>query len=125
MKEALFIGVAGFFGSIARYLIGEAFRLLQLTEFPLATLVVNLVGSFFIGLIWTLVEKPFSGSEALYYYGGIGFLGAFTTFSAFAGENFILLKQGNWPWLFLNVSSNLILGILAVFLGRWLVLFCR
>jgi fluoride exporter len=121
MREILLVGSAGFLGTLARYLTYKAFYLMELKDFPFATLTINVAGSFLIGIIWTLVEKPFAYSPELLLYGATGFLGAFTTYSTFSGETFVLLRTGQWFFAFLSVAGNLILGVLAVFLGRLVV----
>jgi len=87
-------------------------------SFPMGTLIVNLLGMFFVGLlsVWfiekNLVQSPIR--EMIL----IGFLGGFTTFSTFGNESFSLLNQNRYPELFFYLSGNLFLGFGLLLIGR-------
>lgn len=89
--------------------------------FPLATLVINVFGSFLLAIVVTLVTEKIV-SEEWRYAVGVGFLGAFTTFSTFAVEAEALLRRNEWMYSAFYVGGNLVLGILAVIAGRMLTL---
>ena len=83
MQIVLLIGLGGFFGTIARYLIGSLFTNYTKPNFPFATLTVNLLGCFIIGLIYGWFEKQQLDSTDWKLILTAGFCGGFTTFLAF------------------------------------------
>lgn len=112
----LLVFFGGGFGSIARYLV--SFYISKITEigkFPLGTFIVNIVGSFVLGFLFSkMMDEP---THSLRFLLMIGFCGGFTTFSTFSLENFELWTSQNYSILFLNIILSIILGILAVYLG--------
>lgn len=119
MVKVLLVGVGGFLGSIARYLLGGYVQQFNKNaSFPLGTLTVNLVGCFVIGLLSQVAESRgvfTSETRALVF---IGVLGGFTTFSSFGNETVNLFRDGQ-GWAALgNLAANLIFGLLLVWLGR-------
>ena len=109
----LFLFFAGGIGSLIRYIISYLLKDYQQT-FPFATLFVNLLGSLLIGcLSIILYERSLIRDVVL-----IGFLGGLTTFSTFSYESFHLIEQHKWFAFIGYVSSNIILGILLVFIGK-------
>ncbi len=112
----LYVIIGGSIGAAFRYLLSGAVQAFFKTPFPAGTLAVNLIGSFFIGLILTLGEYyalPFSAQ--LFLVAGI--LGGFTTFSAYTFETFALLKNGDFSIALLNVMVSNALGLVFVYLG--------
>ena len=104
-----FVMLGGALGSLLRYIDGNAVLRHYTTRFPLATLVVNTTGCFLIGAIMPIVAHRQSWRLLLV----AGFLGGYTTFSAFAYETYI-----SKPWLgFLNAVASVALGYFAVWLG--------
>ncbi len=121
MLNILFVGLGGFAGSVSRYLVYVFFRSHFPYSFPLATLAVNTVGCFLIGIVFSQVDLGnFSTQPRLLLFLTVGILGGFTTFSAFGLETAELLQQHHYLFAFLNISANLVLGIGAVFLGKML-----
>ncbi len=119
MREVFLIGIGGFFGSISRYLVYVWFSARPgLTSFPWATLVVNLFGCFLIGVISLWLEKSLPQHRQIYLFCSVGFLGAFTTFSAFGIETLLLLKNSHHVLAIANISLNIVVGLIAVFCGR-------
>jgi len=111
------IGAGSFLGGIARYLMSWWFQGLFLTAFPIGTLSVNVLGSFLIGLFYGVFERaPFLDTE-LRMFLTVGFCGGFTTFSTFANENLMLLREGNFFYAGLYIFFSLFLGLLAAYLG--------
>ncbi len=106
-------------GSLSRYGMGHAARNIFGKSFPYDTLIVNVIGCFLIGFI---AYSSFAESmdpqmkTALF----VGFLGAFTTFSAFGYATFEFIRMGSWMQALLNASLNLLIGILAVWVGMYL-----
>ena len=84
--------------------------------FPTGTLVVNVVGSFLLGLVVGLAEH-FVIHPNLQPFLTIGLLGAFTTFSTFSFETMALLEVGSYSKALLNVGASVMLGLVAVLVG--------
>ncbi len=110
------IGVGGAIGAILRFVIsGITYNVLG-QNFPWGTLVVNMVGCFFIGLLAQLFEE-IAISPNLRVLVLVGGLGAFTTFSTYALENVNLLRNGEWGAALIDVVLSTVLGLLFVILG--------
>lgn len=118
---SLYIGVGGFFGAIARYLLSRAVGA-WLGAFPFGTLLVNVSGSFALGLILYGVAYGKSMSPELRSLWTIGFIGAFTTMSTFAYESIRLLELRDYALFAANCASNLLLCLSAVLLGKYMAL---
>jgi len=120
MRAILLIFLGGGLGSVIRFLISKSV-VISGNSFPFATFLVNIIGSLLIGVIlgWALKENSISQNTVLFL--ATGFCGGFTTFSAFAYENLIFLKTGDFTSFLLYTIGSLIVGILAVFIGIWLV----
>ena len=120
MIKLLCIAIGGAAGALSRYGAGQAARRLGV-EFPWGTLCVNLTGSFLIGLIagvqWDLSDSP--RMRLLTALIVTGFLGAFTTFSAFSLESASLIRREQWSLAAVNVSGNCAGGLLLAFAGLW------
>ncbi len=115
MSTLLFVGLGGFFGAVARFLIsGWVQRLLSFT-FPLGTLTVNVLGSFLIGFLFLLFEDFVSPNLKAALI--TGFLGALTTFSTFSYETTNLIMEGAFLRALLNVLLNVLLCLTATYLG--------
>ncbi len=109
--------LGGATGSLARYLAGTAIMTRYGGRFPLGTLAVNVSGSFLIGLLMTLFTERFQPHANWRPLLVIGFLGGYTTFSAFEWETYSSVREGR-PWLgLLNVVASVALGYAAVWLG--------
>lgn len=121
LKCAIAVGTGGFVGAVLRYTFSEIMKGIPvLVMFPAATMIVNVIGCFAIGLVagWSDGFKFFQPSMRLFLI--IGLFGSFTTFSTFAYENLVLFRDNNIPLAALNVLLHLLLGIAAVFGGFWL-----
>lgn len=118
----LFVGAGGFVGSVSRYLIYIWFMNRNLTSFPWATMLVNILGCFAIGLMSGFVERTVPDHRLLFLAGSVGFLGGFTTFSAFGLDTLQLFKNQGFPIALANVVASVFIGVLAVWIGRSLTL---
>jgi CrcB protein len=98
------------------YGLGGWVQSLAQTTFPLGTLVVNVLGSFLLGLSLSLFESLAWSSEVRNLI-TMGFLGAFTTYSTFSYEAAVLLEGGEWGRGGLYIGGSLILGIGGVVAG--------
>jgi fluoride exporter len=114
----LLVGVGGFIGANARFVVARLVGALFETRFPLGTFIINIGGSFLLGVLGTVVaEKVFPNSEAMRLALGVGFLGAFTTFSTFEFETHALFDDGSWLTATTNMFASLFVGLLAVRAG--------
>lgn len=120
--EILVVGAFGFLGAVARFFVYLWYGNKDAASFPWATLTVNVLGCLLIGIIGGLVERQVPNHRLIYLSGSVGFLGAFTTFSAFGFETLNLLRNQEITLAFANVGANMVLGLLAVWLGRILIL---
>ncbi len=113
------ITIGGALGANARYWVGVGIRSLQWTElFPLGTVVINITGSFLLALVAVLLlERPTPHGQAWYLLIGVGFCGAYTTFSTFEVETYKLLRENHWPLGLVNVLGSVLAGYLAVMAG--------
>lgn len=117
MREILYIAVAGGLGALGRYyMTGLAHRVLG-DGFPYGTLIVNLLGSFLVGFVMQAGLSTDLVPRSVRVILTLGFLGAFTTFSAFSYETLGYLEDGAWLMAGVNVLVNVVPGIIAVFLG--------
>lgn len=114
-------GVGGFVGTCLRYLTGKLCHLLVVGSFPLGTFVVNLIGSFIIGVLFGLAERTNTITPAVSALLITGFCGGFTTYSSFADDIYILLHNRHWVVLTMYVGLTLVLGVLLVCVGRTVV----
>ncbi|MGX5173650.1 fluoride efflux transporter CrcB [Aliikangiella sp. IMCC44653] len=116
----LMLALGGALGAVARYAIKQLLPLISSSSFPLSTLIVNTSGCFAAGLVYTWLENSgthWDTSKQLFFFAG--FLGAFTTFSAFALESLVLFNQGQSWRLGLNILLNCLLCLICVFFGAW------
>ncbi|MDY0132077.1 MAG: fluoride efflux transporter CrcB [Desulforegulaceae bacterium] len=124
MVKLLFIGAGGFFGSILRYLVSVLILELFPRPFiPLGTLLVNIIGSFLMGITNGYINYHSMIPENLKYLLLIGFLGAFTTYSTFSIEALFLFKDNNFIILFLYIFIHLLFGIGSAAAGFYLMRF--
>ena len=116
MLKILLIGLFGGLGSISRYLLGNLIHRHTGPAFPYGTLFVNILGCLAAGIAAALFTR-LTIREDYQLAIAVGFLGGFTTFSAFGLQSFELLSAGQFPKALLYISLSFVLGILAVFVG--------
>ncbi len=109
--QVLMVAVGGAVGSVVRYGIQKSLNL----SFPTGTLTVNIIGCFFIGVLWALSIKGLDEQKRLLLM--TGFCGGFTTFSAFTLESIQMVIAGRWAVFFLYTLSSVACGLLATFFG--------
>ncbi len=117
MLRALYVGIGGFFGSIARYLVGGWISARYRGDFPLATFAINVSGSFVLGLFMALATGRFLIDPRWRLLVAIGFVGAYTTFSTFEYETERLATAGGMLLAWANVVLSVAAGFLAVWIG--------
>ena len=120
IKTIWVVGAGSFFGGAGRYLVSLAMKGLN-KGFPWATLAVNLVGCFLIGLLWGLFSKNGTEGSNWALFLTMGVCGGFTTFSTFSKEALMMLQGGN-TWGFVGyVAFSVVVGIALVAWGYLLV----
>ena len=120
LKNTILVGCGSFLGGAARYLISVVMKTMS-KGFPWGTLVVNLVGCLFIGLLWGFFSKNSSESSSWALFMTVGICGGFTTFSTFSKEALMMLQAGNFMSLLAYVAISVIAGIALVAAGYYLV----
>ena len=120
MKMYLWIALGSAIGGATRYWVSGLVAQKVGETFPWGTLVVNVSGSFLIGLIATLTqtEGRFLVSPELRQFLMVGVLGGYTTFSSFSLQTLNLAREGEWAWSALNIASSVICCLLGVWLGH-------
>ncbi len=114
----LSIGLGGFMGAILRFSISSWITKVTLFTLPWGTLVVNVLGSFFIGFLFFYFQhSSLSASYKAFFITGL--LGALTTFSTFSLDTVLLIDKGFYLKALLNVLLNLLCSIGATLLGIW------
>ena len=117
MIDCIAVGIGGFIGAVCRYLIGMV-PLKEGCTFPIKTFLINIAGSFLIGIITALAMKtdPLDSRTVLFLK--VGLCGGFTTFSSFALETADLMKDGKIHLVALYTVLSVTFGVLAVFAGQ-------
>jgi len=116
VKETLWVGAGGFAGAVARYLLGGWMTSWLGPGFPYATFVINVTGSFVLGLLLGMLEGHVV-SPIVPLSMAVGFLGAYTTFSTFSYETLRLLEDGSFLLAGVNVVGSVLVGLFSAMLG--------
>lgn len=117
MKESLLIAIGGALGALCRYWVGMGAAAMLGRGFPYGTLLVNVLGSLSMGVLFVAVMERLPVAFEWRAFAMIGFLGAFTTFSAFSLETLLLFQEGAPVKAAVNVLANVTLCVGAAFLG--------
>jgi CrcB protein len=120
LQKYLLIAIGGALGSITRYLVGSVVANRMGTRFPYGTFVINLTACLIIGFSLTWMGRRTGINPAWRLLFPIGFVGAYSTFSAFEWETFTALQTGAFLIAALYVSLSSLLGLLAVWAGALL-----
>lgn len=110
--EILFVGIGGALGSVTRYQLGKHIASKQKTSFPLGTFIVNISGAVLLGLVAGI--GPARNASLLL---ADGFLGAYTTFSAFMYEGFSMFKGSKKKNAFAYIAITMVLGVAGFMVG--------
>ncbi len=115
--RSVWVGVAGFFGAVARYQLDSLISRHARGAFPWGTLVVNLSGCFVLGILFTLSSERLDANPAMRTALTVGFLGAYTTFSTFSLQAVRLTEDGAVALAFGYVAASVAIGLLAAWAG--------
>ena len=117
MSRYLMVAAGGAAGAVARYSVTLAVAMFWKRDFPLATLLINVSGSFILGLFSTLAAERIAIDPLWRLLVATGFVGAYTTFSTFEYETERLTETGAVGWGVVNIVSSVLAGFIAVRLG--------
>jgi CrcB protein len=120
-RSFILVGIGGFIGSIARYLVAVAMSGVISSSFPWPTLIANVAGCFLIGVIFAVSDRGSLLSPEWRIFLTTGFCGGFTTFSTFSYESLRLLQDGEYVYVSAYVLASVIVGLLATLLGVYLI----
>jgi len=118
MLKIIWVLLGGAFGTGCRYgLSSLVYAVVKRPTFPYANLIINVSGSFIIGVLGELFETRVLVSPTVRVALLTGVLGGYTTFSSFSFETFSLLRDGEWWLAALNAVGSVLLGLVAVWAG--------
>ncbi len=117
MLKYVMVGIGGFIGTIARFVLGSYIGNRFGTRFPYGTFVINVSGSFLLGMVMTVLAQKTDASPNWRYLVPIGFIGAYTTFSTFEYETLRTVQDGQVLIGFANIALSVIVGLAAVWAG--------
>jgi fluoride exporter len=120
MRLLLLVGIGSFIGGVCRYLLSTFVQAKTPAGFPYGTLMVNLLGCLLIGILFGLFEKTEVGAETRLLL-VTGVLGGFTTFSAFSGETYHLIRDGHFSMALIYVLISMLVGVCLTFAGAWII----
>ena len=118
--RTMWIGAAGFLGAVTRYRVDRWITYRMKGSFPWGTLLVNLTGCFILGLLISVLAERMAPNPDLRAALTVGFVGAYTTFSALAYQTLTLSENGSIDLAILYVLASLVPGVAAVWLGTLL-----
>jgi fluoride exporter len=113
----LMVAIGGALGSVLRFWLGSYIGGRLGNRFPYGTFAVNMTGSFLIGVVLTVLAGKTQWSMNWRYLIPIGFIGGYTTFSAFEYETFRLFQDGQMVSAMLNVALSVVIGFAGVWMG--------
>ena len=117
MYAYLAVALGGAFGAVTRYWISTAMERSNDSGFPLGTFVVNVLGSFLIGVLFILFMEKINLAEQYRLLLIVGFLGAMTTFSTFSLDALLLFQQGHYNTALIYILSSVAVCLLAAYAG--------
>ena len=121
LQLVLAVALGGALGSVARYLVGIGSTRLFGVEFPWGTLIINIVGSFLIGVFVELFALKWDLPLSARVFLTVGICGGFTTFSTFSLDSWVLIERGAFWSTGAYMAGSVVLSIAALFAGLHLV----
>ena len=115
--QYLAVAFGGALGAMSRFWVYNAFLKLTDGKFPFATLTVNVLGSFLLGVCFVLISEKALLTDEWRSVLMVGFLGAFTTFSTFSLDAFSMLQQGEVGLGLVYILGNVLVCLLVVWMG--------
>ena len=115
LRQLLLVALGGAIGSAMRYLTAILLARHYTGSIPLATLVVNVLGCFLIGLLIGLCSET-TYLRLLFI---TGFCGGFTTFSTFTAESYVMFREGAYGLALLYIAGSVVIGLLALWIGLY------
>jgi len=116
IQKILAVALGGSIGAVLRFLIFTYYDKMSNQSFPWATLIINLTGSFIIGLLWGIFDRIYI-TPGIRLFLFVGILGSFTTFSTFAFDVFSMSKDGDVKNMVTYVLATNVVGISLAFAG--------
>jgi CrcB protein len=120
LSRYLLIAIGGALGAMARYQLTVMILSRIFAGFPWATFAVNVSGCVAMGVASALLTEPFALHPNWRYLVPIGFIGAYTTFSAFEADTFVAITSGAWATGASYVVGSVVAGYAALWIGLWL-----
>lgn len=120
MQNVLWVGVGGFLGANARYLVGLWAATFLAGRLPVGTFLINVSGSFLLGLFLAIGVQRVGADPRMVLLVGTGFFGSYTTFSTFSVESQRLAANGEWLTALTYVLASVLLGFAGAWVGSWL-----
>ncbi len=120
MDRYLVVMLGAALGGLARFVAGSAIMVRYGGAFPLGTVVINITGSFLIGVLMTLLTQRWQAHPNWRLFLVVGVLGGYTTFSSFEYETLQAMRKGGPGIALANVLGSVVLGYAAVWLGAWI-----
>ncbi|MCC7304917.1 MAG: fluoride efflux transporter CrcB [Alphaproteobacteria bacterium] len=121
MKTIAAIALGGALGAVARHFMNTGVASFVKTPFPWGTMSVNVLGCFVMGVLVAVFAGSWNPSQEARAFLTVGFLGGFTTFSAFSLDAMGLWTTGDVKGMLLYVAGSVVLSLAAVFLGSFVV----
>lgn len=117
LRNLLIVGTGGLIGTVMRYLVQVHIEKLMGSSFPLGTFLINILGSFIIGVVYGLAEKGNLIGPEWRLFLAVGLCGGFTTFSTFSADTLNLLKDNSIIQILSYTGGSVLFGLLAVYFG--------
>jgi len=121
LQLILAVALGGALGSVARYLVGIGSTKLFGVDFPWGTLIINIAGSFLIGVFAELFALKWDLPQSGRVFLTVGICGGFTTFSTFSLDAYVLMEHGDWWPAAFYMAGSVVLSIVGLFAGLHLI----
>jgi CrcB protein len=119
LNALMLVGIGGFLGAVARFVVGRLVSDRWGTSWPWGTFIINMTGCFMIAFFVTLTAERVTIHEGWRFLFPVGFVGAYTTFSTYEFETMRLIDSGAWARAASYVVLSTVVGLFAVFLAAW------